>query len=1515
MIEQLMNYNIDEILNFVIIGSWLLIGVVVLFNFLVGFKRGTKKSLYYSIASLVSVFIILLAFSFFTIRWFIPSAGALIDLLEKYNVNTSGPVFDYISDPALSPVVFALLDIILKIVLFIILYPILKLILHLILFRPIYKKFVGTKITKEEKRNDPSLGKKTGMSRLTGGLIGGIRGFIFSFLVAIPLILLIGTTNGIVIDNANSNKTNNVKTSNEEVIEDIDEVFNKQEALDILEKVKRVNDSTLVGFSKNIKFGKKSIDELIFDFGFSGKIKNEDGTTNKLELAYELRNVGNMANGVLNLGFLEDDFSINNINYDDHYKYIEAVFTGLGDTNLTKIGIPIALEFAINNVDQLKDLDIRNNAYTMAAYTKLRNIDWSNEFNILSTIAGSILKIGSMESVLNLLKTDGDIELDDEVLKEISSIISKVGNLSIFYGANIGLEYLISNEILPKVENGIDYETYYHDKLSFIFDNPGFLLSETGQINKISTLINNVIDLDLDVADIQDYLTNNELKPESLLETNLSGLVSEVLRFAGSFDLVTKSLPIVADYFLYSQNSEALSEGLVDDLSNHISNINFNKEFAGIDNIYKEVVSMAILNNIKGTSDTFERVDNVLKAPGNMDSVRKIVNEIFVNSDFISNGLNMASEFLVGSMMNDSELKDFLLTVITNEDFEMGLELVTMFELLEQVYKHTSIKEVTSYSSSGNFVGLAYNFVDLSDTEMDELLDPLFNLQILTLESPTALRYLASMLNTNLLVINDEITPDEVKYDLRMLIDVLLSVGRQIKENNIDINNYQDVVINKLIDSNKLIEIINFDNTTRPNSFIASSLVGMLIDIDLNLGGYFEFKTPVELKDKDSKSNEWNNELNTLTRSIIRALSSDALGMSFNELKGFSSLNTSSIISIINGFTSSMNGVDVINSKDELDRFTESLFIQYTFDSLVNNDLLEPVISNALSGITNEEVVFSTKPELDQLDVNNKFSSLEIRKILLSVSYLNLEGEYNTNLGIKHLFELLDSGNFDNFLASNYIRTLLSRILTNESILHFIEATVGLDNDSLTLNETIKDSNNNLVVSEIRNLVIAFKELGILDLANINISIESLTSILNDESLDKILESNYMYQLIDLLLKKNIANIPAEALSSTHTGYIAKEEIKAMINTFNSLGISDVSNIGIDSMDVNFLDKLINQDSVIIRSITSKELIKIVDFPEESYEGNISNELILKEELVSLLEVVKIITNNDEELINDLDFNNLSITIEQLKAITLINDETGGSPVVNRILSNVIIEAFSNIPTNAYTNSLETDIKRDEIKKIVSILDIIGLNDISEAITPNNINTLILVDVVEEDSIIMNKLLSDEVIVVLGDTKNIPNGARVNNDNISDLTTIEMSSLFRVLDDLVIDMDGLTNIDANSIEISKLVTANTRGSLIFKRLVSIGLIDISRLKVASSNLIILIDLVENNNLDIIVDEFNKLINNLDELGFNSISHLIDSIDNYLLHIPELTTAYTALVNMPESDRSQILVDTLEQILP
>jgi hypothetical protein len=126
--------------------QWGLVGFFVLFHFIVGFFRGTAKSTYYALVSIVLSFIVLLIVSGISVGSFI-SNEALIEMIQSNTGNAIPETYvEILSQPEVFAFALAIVDVIVRIVAFLVLYTVIRFVVTFVVFGLLWRQVLKQKV-------------------------------------------------------------------------------------------------------------------------------------------------------------------------------------------------------------------------------------------------------------------------------------------------------------------------------------------------------------------------------------------------------------------------------------------------------------------------------------------------------------------------------------------------------------------------------------------------------------------------------------------------------------------------------------------------------------------------------------------------------------------------------------------------------------------------------------------------------------------------------------------------------------------------------------------------------------------------------------------------------------------------------------------------------------------------------------------------------------------------------------------------------------------------------------------------------------------------------------------------------------------------------------------------------------------------------------------------------------------------------------------------------------------------
>lgn len=578
--------------------------------------------------------------------------------------------------------------------------------------------------------------------------------------------------------------------------------------------------------------------------------------------------------------------------------------------------------------------------------------------------------------------------------------------------------------------------------------------------------------------------------------------------------------------------------------------------------------------------------------------------------------------------------------------------------------------------------------------------------------------------------------------------------------------------------------------------------------------------------------------------------------------------------------------------EDDLDRLLSSFIIFTYIDRVMKSDSLNSMITKQANDALDKNVgAVNTSLTPDMVDGNGMFSKHEIRSLLTSIRLLDLEtfGDLS-DLGLIDIL-LLDNANDDlgTFLDSHYIRVMISRMVTSETIRTRIANAADFDVEALDLEATEKDPYGNLTKAETKQLFVALNTLAINDFNAISINNATMKD-LTEAELDIVLASNYFYQVIDLKMKveldDKVTDVSLVQDGTVYHDYIKKTEIHGLFEALAVLDLDQTDAIDADHISIRQLKDLIAIDSYILRILMSDAIVEHLDVPDVSKDVNGTMTLA---ELNNLITALEIILQDENATIGSLDMTTLTLTTLQFNDLLNVGfdvDPVEGSPIVKRLISEQVIDVFGNrLDPNAYRTP--KDIYHAELvflKDALFELDILEITgDLNlEAVSIANVYNIHLYD-----SLILNRLISDEIVLVVDD---MPTDAY--DDPM--VRYEEVGRLFRAMLVLNEPISGLDNLDTKVLTFTTIEIMRQEESLIIDRYISNALV--GEPSIVTTNALDLDGHVQ-------TIEMTKLVAALNSIdGVDTVDEFVD----FLVHTNDIFVLQPLLLT-----DSIILIDTVE----
>ncbi|WP_162151130.1 hypothetical protein [Haploplasma modicum] len=504
---------------------------------------------------------------------------------------------------------------------------------------------------------------------------------------------------------------------------------------------------------------------------------------------------------------------------------------------------------------------------------------------------------------------------------------------------------------------------------------------------------------------------------------------------------------------------------------------------------------------------------------------------------------------------------------------------------------------------------------------------------------------------------------------------------------------------------------------------------------------------------------------------------------------------------------------------DKLDQLLESTIIHTYIDRIIKSEELGFTVRDIVADMFDKDISgVNTKPEANQFDENGMFSKDEIRSMLVSIKLLGIK-EFSDASTIKFetIISLVDKGEMNDFLDSNYIRVLVSRLLMSNTVKNQIASSGKFNDSDLDLRLTEKDPYGNMTQEEVVKLFNALNILGVKDLNDVKIDNEVLKS-LTDEQLDLVLESNYFYQVISLTLIAQINEIPEESFvdETNESKLIKKSEVKGLIKALDILDINDPNDVNADTITVDKLEELVNLNSSILNRMITVELEKVFNniiIPEDSYVDFSSKIKVLRlNELEGIIEALHIMASGNTPL-SQISFGN-NITTLQFSQLLNIDDSLLMTRIISDSVESALVKEGKLHPLAYESNGI--DIKFAELEKLNASLVLLEIKNLSEGLKIDNVTTAKIMLLHLEESYIIDEIISNQI-------KN-----NLNKDITYNLTDsydiIERNEVRKFIDALLSSDLDINKIEPETLTLKQIELMLDEDSKLVNRLVSTELI-------------------------------------------------------------------------------------------
>ena len=1210
--------------------QWGIIGFFVVIHFLIGFLRGTSKSTYFTIVSLIMTVVTLWIVSKLSFNLLLTSGLFSTSLLDLVNGLSGGAIpadiINYLNEPEILGLVIAIADLVLRIVAYFVLYPLIKFSLTITIFKPIWKHGIKKSMLKkqneearikhEEKENQnrkfvPSKRlNKNVLSRLFGGAIGSVRGLVVAFIFLVPLLVIAGFASEITSSlNIEENQNTQALSSTTELA-----IAIPSEIQEILNNIKEMNEGGLSAIVKDIKIQEKSLDRYIFDEVFTTDIVVEE-TTTSINFGNELEHIMAIANIIAENGYLEDDFRIEDISSED-INNAELIFNHIGQSELIQYMIPAAVRYGVENLApaELNGIDFGGRDATQAALDYFYSISWDEEFGEIFDIADAALTFATVgEWMTYMSQPELLAELTPEEGVMLANILRSIGDLKVLSLINVALDYATTLEQAQQQISWMEpseVEGYLQDRFSFILDDPDFFVGSEGELYRIAQIIETVFSDEFGDTNLT-TLFNSISDLETFINTQNPEWIGAIIEDLVEVRMIIESMPVVVDFALYQQLRDSIDEELAEQIILELENIEWDQEIINVGDIYKEALKLGVGAIFGESPDMLAFIDDI--AVNHMDSLRQIVEYVFEGSEVVNAALEIASPNVVETLVTDPALQDAINDILVSDptsetiDFNFGQEINNLLTVVESVNKFSSLSEIRNLSGleTNQMLEVISQFSQLSDADYQTMRQAIDELQILTRAGEPALNYIQSMVTSPYLYIPNSIA---LNQEVASVLDLAFTVSDFLSEQSGLYLEFQDIDLTGLFNDPDFRAFFTYSVENTHSDLLLASVANSVRNI-VDTGALSAYTTiPVSLVDAEVDSVLWKQESTEIMEAVFDLI------VAAGNSEGFE-LSYAGIITAAND--SSKLPLDALYQMSENGTFLElfdSEVIHKLVSDFLSNTETQQVLVNAVNAAQTIFVApddfFVADPDLMDGDL---IKPVEFENIVIATYALGLTStEALSTLGLETFTNLLDRNidpdtgddDFDRVFGANYIYTILDKVLKLETLGDYVGTTLGtalgltVDSFDTTPSDAMLASDpllyedieiGRVPKDEFRRMLTSLTLLGDFGAIGLNTFTDMIDTTQPTDDFDTFIASDYIYTILarlfdnpafgdyvgDALAGAFADNpitlemaVPSDALgtSGVENDLISRAEIKKMMISLDMLDFGGESTITVTTI-------------------------------------------------------------------------------------------------------------------------------------------------------------------------------------------------------------------------------------------------------------------------------------------------------------------------------------------------------------
>ncbi|CCV64404.1 conserved hypothetical protein [Alteracholeplasma palmae J233] len=639
------------------------LALLMLIHFLIGLKRGFKKTLWYFLGNTLIVLFIFVLIGLIPTYLFISEENAQKIML--YFMSEQSNEINVIFKSGGYEIVIALADFLIKIVLFILFYVFLRWLLMATITKKTWFKYKIKKVYPTEAKQ-----------RYLGGFFGLIRGFLAGLTMMLPILVLVNA-----FDNEKLRKN---KDAFDPIIGDIIEA----------------NKYNFIKPFNFIKINHIGLADHFFDLAFSTKIKG-----NNVRWRAEISFYSEAAMTYYDIDQSEQSFELTS----ESLKELKPLFIKMSQTRLMNLAIYPGYNYALTELSNEKIEDTTQQK--IAKKLKNINIDLNKDAMSVYALLEEMLSINDINTWQTYIQEPTKVlELNAVEREKVLDILEKMTDLKILKLGDVAIETFLSMKEGQKIFSWRKTDEEKEQAIqSFIAKISNFENEFTRTLSKdmIKILKESYLTFPSDVKLDDKIITLQELleKPTNMLNIEsktYKNWFNHTIKTLGELKSLDGLLDPGVDYMVSSlikdikmQNTNEVILNVKKDLS---STTDLNRELNWLIETYSYIKTF--YNDKEETNDVLAIIDKMLTTEKGKNDFNQLI-QLLSEGKTISNlSKGISGPLIKESFSDGTEMSKIISHTTSIKNFDLIYELKELSPVLIDLYKEKDFSLKNSIQDS-----------------------------------------------------------------------------------------------------------------------------------------------------------------------------------------------------------------------------------------------------------------------------------------------------------------------------------------------------------------------------------------------------------------------------------------------------------------------------------------------------------------------------------------------------------------------------------------------------------------------------------------------------------------------------------------------------------------------------------------------------------------------------------------------------------------------------------------------